>query len=40
MWNATGSALLVLSYADFDATNQSYYGGARNISMRHCAAGD
>lgn len=28
MWNATGTALLVLSYADFDATNQSYYGGS------------
>jgi translation initiation factor 2A len=27
MWNTTGTALLVLSYADFDATNQSYYGG-------------
>ncbi|GLI68138.1 hypothetical protein VaNZ11_012474 [Volvox africanus] len=26
MWNATGSACLVLSYADYDATNQSYYG--------------
>lgn len=26
MWNSTGSAVLVLSYADYDATNQSYYG--------------
>lgn len=26
MWNCSGSACLVLSYADFDATNQSYYG--------------
>ncbi|GLC40839.1 hypothetical protein PLESTM_001117500 [Pleodorina starrii] len=26
LWNATGSACLVLSYADYDATNQSYYG--------------
>ncbi|KAJ9534882.1 hypothetical protein QJQ45_029558 [Haematococcus lacustris] len=26
MWNKTGSALLVMSYADVDATNQSYYG--------------
>ncbi|EFJ45878.1 eukaryotic translation initiation factor [Volvox carteri f. nagariensis] len=26
MWNSRGSACLVLSYADFDATNQSYYG--------------
>lgn len=25
-WNSTGTALLVLSYADYDATNQSYYG--------------
>ncbi|KAG2484504.1 hypothetical protein HYH03_016647 [Edaphochlamys debaryana] len=26
MWNSTGSACLVLAYADYDATNQSYYG--------------
>ncbi|MEW5320441.1 MAG: hypothetical protein WDW38_011515 [Sanguina aurantia] len=25
-WNATGSAVLAMAYADFDATNQSYYG--------------
>ncbi len=26
MWNAPGNALLVMSFADFDVTNQSYYG--------------
>ncbi|KAG2430016.1 hypothetical protein HYH02_013844 [Chlamydomonas schloesseri] len=26
MWNSLGTACLVLSYADYDATNQSYYG--------------
>ncbi|PNH08063.1 Eukaryotic translation initiation factor 2A [Tetrabaena socialis] len=26
LWNSLGSACLVMSYADFDATNQSYYG--------------
>ncbi len=26
MWNAPGTALLVVSFADFDVTNQSYYG--------------
>eukprot|EP00983_Pelagomonas_calceolata_P120105 1160675-Pelagomonas_calceolata.AAC.2 len=25
-WNSKGTALLVLSFSDFDATNQSYYG--------------
>lgn len=26
MWNASGTALLALTAADVDATNQSYYG--------------
>lgn len=26
MWNCTGTALLVLTASDVDATNQSYYG--------------
>lgn len=26
MWSAKGGSVLVLSYADYDATNQSYYG--------------
>ncbi|KAG1655542.1 hypothetical protein FOA52_013815 [Chlamydomonas sp. UWO 241] len=26
MWNAPGTALLVLAFTDFDVTNQSYYG--------------
>ncbi len=26
MWNSTGTVLLVMSFADFDVTNQSYYG--------------
>ena len=26
MWNSTGTALLAMTAADVDATNQSYYG--------------
>jgi len=28
LWNSTGSAVLALTAADVDATNQSYYGAA------------
>lgn len=26
LWNATGSACIVMAFADVDVTNQSYYG--------------
>lgn len=35
MWNSTGSAVLALTAADVDATNQSYYG-AHLVDCKSC----
>lgn len=33
LWNSTGSAVLVMTAADVDATNQSYYGEQKLFFM-------